>query len=88
MTAETVRTERRHKLLTWSFDPPTEAEPMTMAELTTMTEHNDVVVQDGRLLFGAEKAEGPTAGQQKWMHLVLGLQGSAAEKWRRTSRTG
>lgn len=67
--AETIRTERRRKLLMWSFDLPaggepmttaeplTTAEPMTTAELTSMTEYNDVVVQDGRLFLGRRGRE-------------------------------
>ncbi|USQ83829.1 PQQ-like beta-propeller repeat protein [Streptomyces phaeoluteigriseus] len=56
------------------FDLPAEA------ELMTMTEYNDVVVENGRLFFGAKKAEGPAAGQPKWTYLVLGVQSSAAKK--------
>ncbi|MGV9560449.1 outer membrane protein assembly factor BamB family protein [Streptomyces sp. NPDC003522] len=54
------------------FDLPAEA------ELMTTTDHNDVVVQNGRLFFGVKKAEGPAAGRPKWTYLVLGLQGTAA----------
>ncbi|MFE7645095.1 hypothetical protein [Streptomyces phaeoluteigriseus] len=60
------------------FDLPAEAELMTMTE--TMTEYNDVVVENGRLFLGARKAEGPAAGQPKWTYLVLGVQSSAAKK--------
>lgn len=28
----------------------------------TMTEYNDIVVQDGRLFFGVKKADGPAKG--------------------------
>ncbi|OQD56442.1 hypothetical protein BM536_009385 [Streptomyces phaeoluteigriseus] len=56
------------------FDLPAEA------ELMTMTEYDDVVVENGRLFFGAKKAEGPAAGQPKRTHLVLGVQSSAAKK--------
>ncbi|MFI6036112.1 PQQ-binding-like beta-propeller repeat protein [Streptomyces sp. NPDC051315] len=47
------------------------------AALLTMTDHNDVVVQDGRLFFGVRNADGPASGKA-WTYLVLGIEGGAA----------
>lgn len=53
------------------FELPAEGESLTM------THHNDVVVQDGRLFFGVRNADGPASGKA-WTHLVLGIEGGAA----------
>ncbi|WP_425247986.1 PQQ-binding-like beta-propeller repeat protein [Streptomyces sp. NEAU-NA10] len=55
------------------FDLPDEA------ALLTMTDHNDVVVQDGRLFLGAKNADGPASGKA-WTYLVLGIESGAAKK--------
>ncbi|WOX13008.1 PQQ-binding-like beta-propeller repeat protein [Streptomyces sp. N50] len=55
------------------FDLPEEA------DLMTMTDYNDIVVQDGRIFFGVKKAEGPAAGQPKWVYLVLGIESMAVK---------
>ncbi|MCF4140623.1 hypothetical protein L1856_32935 [Streptomyces sp. Tue 6430] len=62
-----------------SFGPPL-VRVHPALRLMTMTDHNDVVVQNGRLFFGVKKAEGPAAGRPKGTYLVLGLQGAAAGK--------
>ncbi|MEU5757134.1 hypothetical protein [Streptomyces sp. NPDC047829] len=55
------------------FDLPSEGEPLTL------TNENDVVVQDGRIFFGAKSANGPSGEQKKqWTYLVLGIGSSAA----------
>ncbi|GAA3295228.1 outer membrane protein assembly factor BamB family protein [Streptomyces cinereospinus] len=54
----------------FSFDLPAEA------ELMTMTEHNYVVVQDGRLFFGVKRVDGPPSGKA-WIYLVLGIESNA-----------
>ncbi|KPC80552.1 hypothetical protein ADL35_19540 [Streptomyces sp. NRRL WC-3753] len=44
------------------------------ARLLTSTKQNDVVVQDGRLFFGAKAADGPADAKTKqWTYLVLGI---------------
>ncbi|MCX4883939.1 hypothetical protein [Streptomyces sp. NBC_00847] len=48
----------------------------------TMTEYNDIVVQDGRLFFGAKKADGPAKGQPRWVYLVLGIETLAVKEQR------
>ncbi|MFR9799764.1 PQQ-binding-like beta-propeller repeat protein [Streptomyces sp. MS06] len=53
------------------FGLPAEADEMTM------TEYNDIVVQDGRLFLGAKKVDGPASGKA-WTYLVLGI-GSTAQ---------
>ncbi|MFE5598923.1 PQQ-binding-like beta-propeller repeat protein [Streptomyces coelicoflavus] len=51
------------------------------ARLMTMMEHNDIIVQDGRLFFGVKSAQVPTDAKTKqWMYLVLGIEGSAPRK--------
>ncbi|MFJ6076236.1 PQQ-binding-like beta-propeller repeat protein [Streptomyces sp. NPDC093065] len=51
------------------------------ARLMTMTEHNDIVVQNGRLFFGVKSAEGPADAKTKqWSYLVLGIASSAPQK--------
>lgn len=52
------------------FDLPDEA------RLMTMTEHNDIVVQDGRIFFGVKRAQGPPSGRA-WIYLVLGIESNA-----------
>jgi hypothetical protein len=58
------------------FDLPSEGEPLTLSN------ENDIVVQDGRIFFGAKSANGPSGDRKKqWLYLVLGIgSGSAAEK--------
>ncbi|MFE2053663.1 hypothetical protein ACFXAS_35010 [Streptomyces sp. NPDC059459] len=57
------------------FDLPSEGEPLTL----TLTNENDVVVQDGRLFFGAKSANGPSGEQEKqWSYLALDIGSSAA----------
>ncbi|GAA4978766.1 PQQ-binding-like beta-propeller repeat protein [Streptomyces hyderabadensis] len=57
------------------FDVPDEARLMTMAE------HNDIVVQNGRLFFGVKSADGPADAKTKqWTYLVLGIGSSAQRK--------
>ncbi|MCH5675759.1 PQQ-binding-like beta-propeller repeat protein [Streptomyces gilvus] len=53
------------------FDLPEEA------DLMTMTEYNDIVVQDGRIFFGVKKVDGPAKGQPKWVYLALGIESMA-----------
>ncbi|MFC8104185.1 PQQ-binding-like beta-propeller repeat protein [Streptomyces sp. NPDC057363] len=55
------------------FDVPIEADTLTTPDV------NDVVVQNGRIFFGARAAIGPGADGNKWVYLVLGI-GSVAEK--------
>ncbi|MEU1050601.1 PQQ-binding-like beta-propeller repeat protein [Streptomyces sp. NPDC005897] len=51
------------------------------AELMTMREQNDVVVQNGRLFFGVKAADGPADSKTKqWSYLVLGIGSSAPQK--------
>ncbi|MFE2461939.1 PQQ-binding-like beta-propeller repeat protein [Streptomyces sp. NPDC059402] len=51
------------------------------AQLMTMVEHNDIVVQNGRLFFGVKSAEGPADAKTKqWSYLVLGIGSSAPQK--------
>lgn len=45
----------------------------------TMTEYNDIVVQDGRIFFGVKKVDGPAKGQPRWVYLVLGIETLAAK---------
>ncbi|MFB7655768.1 MULTISPECIES: PQQ-binding-like beta-propeller repeat protein [unclassified Streptomyces] len=48
------------------------------AQLMTMTDQNDIVVQNGRLFFGVKSANGPADAKTKqWTYLVLGI-GSGA----------
>ncbi|WP_405887328.1 PQQ-binding-like beta-propeller repeat protein [Streptomyces longwoodensis] len=74
-----------HALL--SLDPATGGErpylyfglPVEAAPLTSIDD-SDVLVQDGRVFFGAKTADGPGADQKKaWIYLVLGI-GSAARE--------
>jgi outer membrane protein assembly factor BamB len=53
------------------FELPAEADTMTM------TDYNDIVVEDGRLFFGVKKADGPAKGQPRWVYLVLGIESAA-----------
>ncbi|MET9910764.1 PQQ-binding-like beta-propeller repeat protein [Streptomyces sp. NPDC006476] len=53
------------------FDLPEEA------DLMTMTEYNDIVVQDGRIFFGVKKVDGPAKGRPKWVYLALGIESMA-----------
>ncbi|MGW2518495.1 outer membrane protein assembly factor BamB family protein [Streptomyces sp. NPDC001617] len=55
------------------FDLPEEA------DLMTMTEYNDIVVQDGRIFFGVKKVDGPAKGQPRWVYLVLGIESMAVK---------
>lgn len=55
------------------FDLPEEA------DLMTMTDYNDIVVQDGRIFFGVKKVDGPAKGQPKWVYLVLGIESMAVK---------
>ncbi|KAF2777197.1 hypothetical protein STPH2_2162 [Streptomyces sp. KO7888] len=51
------------------------------AQLMTMREQNDVVVQNGRLFFGVKSADGPADAKTKqWSYLVLGIGSSAPRK--------
>jgi hypothetical protein len=56
------------------FNLPAEAENFTSIDF------NDVLVQNGRLFFGAKTATGPAADQPKWVYLVLGIESEAARK--------
>lgn len=57
------------------FGLPAEGEPLTLSN------ENDIVVQDGRIFFGAKSANGPSGGKKKqWTYLVLGIGSSAAGK--------
>ncbi|MFH8803631.1 PQQ-binding-like beta-propeller repeat protein [Streptomyces sp. NPDC017936] len=56
------------------FDLPAEAENFTSIDFS------DVLVQDGRLFFGAKSVTGPGAGQPKWVYLALGVESGAARK--------
>ncbi|MFH8978877.1 PQQ-binding-like beta-propeller repeat protein [Streptomyces sp. NPDC017890] len=57
------------------FDLPSEGEPLTLSN------ENDIVVEDGRIFFGTKSANGPSGDKQKqWIYLVLGIGSSAAEK--------
>ena len=56
------------------FELPAEADTMTM------TDYNDIVVQDGRLFFGRKKVDGPAKGEPRWVYLVLGIQSAAQPK--------
>ncbi|MFI6660319.1 PQQ-binding-like beta-propeller repeat protein [Streptomyces sp. NPDC050523] len=49
------------------------------AELMTMTEYNDILVEDGRLFFGVKKVDGPAKGRPRWVYLVLGIESNAAK---------
>ncbi|WP_240980681.1 PQQ-binding-like beta-propeller repeat protein [Streptomyces sp. Z423-1] len=53
------------------FDLPAEAETFTLIDF------NDVLVQDGRLFFGAKSAIGPGPDQPEWVYLVLGIESNA-----------
>ena len=53
------------------FELPAEADTMTM------TDYNDIVVEDGRLFFGVKKADGPAKGEPQWVYLVLGIESAA-----------
>ncbi|MER6424181.1 PQQ-binding-like beta-propeller repeat protein [Streptomyces sp. NPDC001137] len=55
------------------FDLPQEA------DLMTMTDYNDIVVQDGRIFFGVKKVDGPAKGQPRWVYLVLGIESMAVK---------
>ena len=49
--------------------------------LMTMTDQNDIVVQNGRLFFGFKAANGPADAKTKqWSYLVLGTGSSAPPK--------
>ncbi|MFD4345886.1 PQQ-binding-like beta-propeller repeat protein [Streptomyces coelicoflavus] len=51
------------------------------AQLMTMREQNDVVVQNGRLFFGVKSADGPADAKTKqWSYLVLGIGSSVPRK--------
>ncbi|MFV0133304.1 PQQ-binding-like beta-propeller repeat protein [Streptomyces sp. HMX87] len=50
------------------------------AELLSTPHANDVLVQDGRLFFGARAAIGPGGTAKQWTYLVLGIGSGAAEK--------
>ncbi|WP_432083406.1 PQQ-binding-like beta-propeller repeat protein [Streptomyces sp. WAC 04229] len=51
------------------------------AQLMTMTDQNDIVVQNGRLFFGVKAANGPADAKTKqWSYLVLGIGSSAPPK--------
>ncbi|MYS76691.1 PQQ-binding-like beta-propeller repeat protein [Streptomyces sp. SID5926] len=51
------------------------------AQLMTMTDQNDIVVQNGRLFFGVKSANGPADGKKKqWSYLVLGIGSGAPQK--------
>ncbi|WP_121749475.1 PQQ-binding-like beta-propeller repeat protein [Streptomyces sp. E2N166] len=57
------------------FGLPAEGEPLTLSN------ENDIVVQDGRIFFGAKSANGPSGDKKKqWTYLVLGIGSSAAGK--------
>ncbi|MFG3550116.1 PQQ-binding-like beta-propeller repeat protein [Streptomyces sp. NPDC047725] len=49
-------------------------------ETITAPEGNDVVVQDGRIFFGARAANGPGGTEKEWTYLVLGIGSDAAKK--------
>ncbi|MFF4660213.1 PQQ-binding-like beta-propeller repeat protein [Streptomyces sp. NPDC001381] len=55
------------------FNLPAEAENFTL------TDFNDVLVQNGRLFFGAKSVTGPAKDQPQWVYLALGIE-SGAEK--------
>jgi hypothetical protein len=56
------------------FNLPTEAESFTI------TDGNDVLVEDGRLFFGAKQANGPGGKDGKaWIWLALGIESAAAK---------
>lgn len=55
------------------FDLPQEA------DLMTMTDYNDIVVQDGRVFFGVKKVDGPAKGQPRWVYPVLGIESMAVK---------
>ncbi|RZU10813.1 PQQ-binding-like beta-propeller repeat protein [Streptomyces sp. BK239] len=50
------------------------------AEKLTSTDFNDIVVENGRLFFGAKSVSGPGANEPKWVYLVLGIESAAAKK--------
>ncbi|WND34768.1 PQQ-binding-like beta-propeller repeat protein [Streptomyces sp. BB1-1-1] len=57
------------------FGLPAEGEPLTLSN------ENDIVVQDGRIFFGAKSANGPSGDKKKqWTYLVLGIGSSTAGK--------
>lgn len=48
------------------------------AENFTIIDSNDVLVQDGRLYFGAKQANGPAKqGEKEWTLMVLGIESAA-----------
>ncbi|MFI1052521.1 PQQ-binding-like beta-propeller repeat protein [Streptomyces griseoruber] len=51
----------------FSFGLPPEAENFTSIDFT------DVLVEDGRLYFGAKSVTGPAKGQPRWVYAVLGI---------------
>ncbi|MEU1179631.1 hypothetical protein ABZ464_18610 [Streptomyces sp. NPDC005820] len=51
------------------FGLPPEAENFTSIDFT------DVLVEDGRLYFGAKSVTGPAKGQARWVYAVLGIEG-------------
>ncbi|MFG3657795.1 PQQ-binding-like beta-propeller repeat protein [Streptomyces sp. NPDC047706] len=46
------------------------------ARLMATTEHNHIVVQNGRLFFGVKRVDGPTTGKA-WIYLALGIESNA-----------
>ncbi|MEV6180573.1 PQQ-binding-like beta-propeller repeat protein [Streptomyces sp. NPDC052015] len=56
------------------FNLPAEAGTFTSIDF------NDVLVQDGRLFFGAKSVTGPGADQPKWVYLALGIESEAARR--------
>lgn len=57
------------------FGLPAEGEPLTLSN------ENDIAVQDGRSFLGAKSANGPSGDKKKqWTYLVLGIGSSAAGK--------
>ncbi|MFI9617062.1 PQQ-binding-like beta-propeller repeat protein [Streptomyces sp. NPDC052023] len=53
------------------FDLPAEAETFTSIDFT------DVLVEGGRLFFGARSVTGPAADQTQWVYLALGIESNA-----------
>ncbi|WP_308408579.1 PQQ-binding-like beta-propeller repeat protein [Streptomyces sp. AC627_RSS907] len=71
-----------------SLDPGTDEETPYFyfglpgeAQTMTLTDENDIVVQDGRLFFGVKAANGPADAKRKqWLYLVLGIGSGTAAK--------
>ncbi|MET9774870.1 PQQ-binding-like beta-propeller repeat protein [Streptomyces sp. NPDC006367] len=56
------------------FGLPVEAYTLTTPDV------NDILVQNGRIFFGARAANGPSGSEKEWIYLVLGIGSDTAKK--------